>query len=640
MAKSTDRADTSPAVPELDSEFANRLRDPFETLFMGVIQTNDPLLVERGAGPEIYRDLKRDGKVFDGLQKRQLSLVGKAWQVEPVSKSTKGTADAETLTAILKAANFDKLCAELLEALIGGYVVVEVVWTIRDGMVVPGRLVKRAQRRFKFVQVDENSPPELRMLARENMLTGIPVPDRKFIVHRFNPEDDNPYGTGLGLQLYWPVFFKRKALVSWNKLNDRVGSPTLHGEYPRNASQKEKNTLADALRAFSSDGFVITPEGMKITLMESKLQGNMTMQQALCEYMDDWIGAVLTGQEARSGSGGALAAASKERADVREDLTQADSDLLSETLNSSLLAWVCEFNGFEPCHVWRQVKQEDDLQATAETDKTVSEMGFELNIDTVRAKYGDGWEKKAAPPPPVAAQLQPGAAQLPPGGKPANFAEQLVQRASRDAIDGVVDSSAEDWEPAMAPLLAPLQRAIDEAVARGETAGELIARLPELLEAMDVDALHQALTQASFVGALAAAAGLSTDLADEPVPAGVEAWLERLRARRQAEPAAPAAAAFSEATEAPTPPQVVVHVHPTIHVPEQPAAVVTVHVPEQPPAVVQATVQVQPTPVTVTNTVQPAEVTVIDNHPTRAEQVVERDGQDEIVKTVTTYHRN
>lgn len=632
-AADADVVGTKPGMPELDSEFANRLRDPFEQLFMGVIQTNDPLLLERGAGPEMYRDLKRDGKVFDGLQKRKLSLIGKAWQVEPVTKSAKGTQDAEQVTAILKAANFDKANSDLLEALLGGHVPVEVVWTIRNGRIEVSRLVKRAQRRFKFVQVDEHSPPELRMLTRENMLTGIPVPDRKFIVHRVNPEDDNPYGTGLGLQLYWPVYFKRKAMVSWNKLNDRVGSPTLHGEYPRNASQKEKATLADALRAFSSDGFVTTPEGMKITMLEAKIQGNLTMQQALCEYMDDWISAVLTGQEARTKGGGALAAASKERADVREDLTQADSDLLSETLNSTLLAWICELNGFEPCHVWRQIKQEDDLQASAETDKTVSEMGFELSLDAVRAKYGDGWEKKAPPPPLPPALVVPPVSddKQPPGGKPANFAESAVVRSSPDNLDGVVDASMADWEPAMDALLAPLQAAMDEAATRGESAGDLIDRLPELLTAMDVELLQQMLTKASFVAGLAAAAGLATNQDDER-PANVDAWLARLRERRQGP-------AFAEPEQAPAPqPQVVVHVHPNIHVPVQPASAITVQVPEQPPAVVQ--VAVQPAPITVTNNVQPAEVTVVDNHPTRAEQVVERDGNDEIVKTVTVYTRN
>jgi phage gp29-like protein len=220
-----------------------------------------------------------DGKVFSGLQKRQLALVGKAWQVEPRDKnSAKGTQDAETLTAILKGIAFDRMCGELLEALLAGYAVAEIVWTISDGMVVPARVIKRAQRRFVYVQDDENSPARLHLLTRENMLKGIPVPDRKFIVHRVNPEDDNPYGTGLGLQLFWPVFFKRKGIVAWNKLCDRFGSPTPHGKYPRNAGPKEKGTLADALRAMSNDGYLMTPEGMEIALLESKLSGNVTTE--------------------------------------------------------------------------------------------------------------------------------------------------------------------------------------------------------------------------------------------------------------------------------------------------------------------------------------------------------------------------
>lgn len=492
------------ARPELDTEFANRLLDPFETAYMGVLRTNDPLLLERGnGGVQLYRDLKRDGKVFDGLQKRQLALIGKAWQVEPVdNKAAAATGDAEKVTAILKACSFDRICSELLEALIAGYAVAEIVWTVRDNMVVPRRVVKRAQRRFVYVQQDENSSPVLHLLTRDNMLTGKPVPEKKFIVHRVNPEDDNPYGTGLGLQLYWPVFFKRKGIVAWNKLCDRFGSPTPHGKYPRGSGPKEKSTLADALRAMSSDGYLMTPEGMEIALLESKLSGNVTTQQALCEYMDDWIGAVLTGQEARANSGGAQAAASKERQDVRQDLTQADSDLLSETLNETLLAWICEYNGLAPCQVYRQIKEEADVKAMAEADKIVADMGFELDLDTVRAKYGDGWAKKAGPPPGTLPDAKPAAGQE--RAKPPNFAEL----EPRDALDHLVDDAMADWRPLMAPVAERLQALLDDAAAKGETAQQLLDRLPQLLQELDVGPLQEDLARTGFAARLGANAGI------------------------------------------------------------------------------------------------------------------------------------
>jgi hypothetical protein len=41
----------------------------------------------------------------------------------------------------------------------------------------------------------------------------------------------------------------------------------------------------------------------------------------------------------------------------------------------------------------------------------------------------------------------------------------------------------------------------------------------------------------------------------------------------------------------------------------------------------------------IVNDVQPAPVTVVDSHPTQAVQVVERDANDEILRTVTTYSK-
>jgi phage gp29-like protein len=97
------------------------------------------------------------------------------------------------------------------------------------------------------------------------MQRGVPLPERKFIVHRFEPRDDNPYGTGLGFYLFWPVYFKRKGVVSWAKFCDRFGTPTPWGQYPAGAAKEDKRTLSDALRAFSNDGYIMTPQVVKAT---------------------------------------------------------------------------------------------------------------------------------------------------------------------------------------------------------------------------------------------------------------------------------------------------------------------------------------------------------------------------------------
>lgn len=479
-------AENKKVQPELDTEIATRSKDPYETSYMGVLTPNDPVLLEKG-GPfdwKIYRDLRRDGKVFGGLQKRTNALIGRPWQVVPLKDDAAGQAAAAALTDVLQGVMFDQLCRELMDALLVGFSVVEVIWTVRDNLVVPKRFAKRAQRRFRFVDLEDQQPPALRMVTAQDMLKGVELPERKFLVHRVNPDDDNPYGTGLGSQLYWPVLFKRKGVIAWNKLNDRFGAPTPWGKYPKGATQKEKDTLFAALKAISNDGVVMTPEGMAIDLLESKLSGSVSSQESLCNYMDDWIAEVILGQEPRSSGGGALAAASAERESVRLDLVQADSDLLSDTLNTTLIPWLCEFNGWPPLALHRQIKAAEDLQAASETDKNVSEMGFRPTLERVVERYGSGWEvdpSRTQPTPPSGSR-SPAFAE----GTPAP--DQVALDAAVQALDP--QKLAEAAQQILQPLL--------DAVEAASSFEDALARIEQAFPQVPVDKLQGMLADAMF----------------------------------------------------------------------------------------------------------------------------------------------
>lgn len=488
---------TKPEKPELHTEVAHRLRDPHEMHYMNVLETNDPLLLERGNGTgawELYHDLIRDGKVYAGLQKRKLAVIARPWQIEPVKDTPKGRKDADTLSDIIRSISFDQLCSGLLDAQLIGWQPAEIVWTIRDGMIVPDRIPMRAHRRFTYVQPDEHLPPQLHLLTKDNLIKGEPLPDRKFIVHRVNPRDDNPYGLGLGLQLFWPVFFKRKGVLAWNKLNDRFGTPTPVGEYHVGATEKEKYTLLSGLKSFSNDGVIMVPVGANISLLESKMSGSFTGHRDLCEYMDDWVMEVLLGQSPRGKGGGAVATAAKEREDVRVELSQADSDLLSETLNRTLLAWICEYNGLEPCQVTRKIEPEEDLKAMAETDKIVSEMGFKPTLERITARYGEGWELA----PTINTDTPKKSTDEP--QKPASFSEP--QDDELDPIDALIAAELSQYEMQDA-LLKPVQDWLEDTAKRNLTAEDAIAELPDLLDNIDTSLLQEALTQLGFVARIA-----------------------------------------------------------------------------------------------------------------------------------------
>lgn len=207
---------------------------------------------------------------------------------------------------------------------------------------------------------------------------------------------------------------------------------------------------------------------------------------------------VILGQSPRGKGGGAVAAAANEREDVRTELSQADSDLLSETINSTLIKWFCEYNGLTPCQVYRVIKKDEDLKAASEADVNVAGMGFKMTLEGVRAKYGEHWED--APTPTKASTAAT-----------ASFAEQNAAVAQPDALDKLVDSELAQWQPVMEPMVEPIRRLLADAAARGDTAAELLARLPDLLAQLDADPMAESLTRAAFTAHLASDAGIANE---------------------------------------------------------------------------------------------------------------------------------
>jgi lambda family phage portal protein len=130
-----------------------------------------------------------------------------------------------------------------------------------------------------------------------------------------------------------------------------------------------------------------------------------------------------------------------------------------------------------------------------------------------------------------------------------------------------------------------------------------------------------------------------------PEPAVKDLALQQSQQQARSLDAMMAAITAQATREAPAP---VINVHHPISV-QTPANII--NVPEQRTAELAAiNINVQPTPVQITNAVQPTAVEVTANfeatvppaqvvmqHPTRAVQVVERDANDEITQTVTTY---
>ena len=480
---------------QMNQVIAGAGRDPFHAVFMGMLRPQDTTLATRGQGKGlwIYDEIERDCHAYSVLQKRKFAVVSFPWDVEPASQRLKDRQAAKTVKAKLEAMPFDALRVGLLDAILKGYAVGEVIWNPQTWD--PIDVVMREQRRFMF---DLDGQP--RLLTRDNMFPGEELPDRKFIVHRFGSKVGDPYGLGLGSKLFWPVFFKRQGLTFWLVFAEKFGSPTAIGKYSPEMPQDKQDLLLDTLSSLAQETAIIAPLGTEIDLLEAARSGSVDSYERLIRYMDEEISKATLGETLTTtlGQSGAYAA-SKTHNEVRLELVRADADMLNATLNRTLVTWITELHcpGAEPPRVTCQVEEQEDLLNESKKDAVIFGMGFEPSEAYIREKYGEGWTRKAAPnPPPPGALIAPAPNQpLNPDGLEPTFAEGT----GADPADRIATQVEAAAAGAMTGLLEPVRRLVKSAQSLAEIRDGLLDLYPQ----MDTAAFAEVLTQAFLASHLA-----------------------------------------------------------------------------------------------------------------------------------------
>jgi len=466
-------------------EVATVIRDVTFPTYSGVLRHQDDTLLTRGQskGLKIYDEIERDCTVYGDLQKRKLAVISRPWQVDPASDSPidKKAADLVRVQLASQSLNFDLVCLNMLDAILKGFSVGEVIWEIIGGEVVATQIKARDQRRFGF-----DDQYQLRLKTPGNFIPGMELPERKFIVHSFGSKDGSPYGLGLGTRLFWPAFFKRQGTSFWLALMDKFGSPTPIGKYPNGTSAPDQANLLSALDALSQSAGVVIPQDMIIELLEAKASGgSVDTYPALCHYMDDQITIAVLGESATTkGGGGQAASAAITRNEVRLELVQADADLLSATLNGTIVKWITEINvpGATPPRVWRKVEEQKDLGAVATRDKTIFDMGFRPTLAYITETYGGEWTEI-----PLTPTIVPGTA----SGLTAAFAENSQASSPGSQMD---DDSTVAWDAVMAH--------ITDLVTSADSLPALQATLTDAYGELPLDDLRKIMAQAFQLAAL------------------------------------------------------------------------------------------------------------------------------------------
>jgi phage gp29-like protein len=463
--------------PGLKTEIATISQDITQPIFGGVMRHQDDTLLTRGGGQglKIYDQIERDPHAFAVLQKRKMAVISREWDVKPASTRSLDKKAADLVKAQLsslsmrtpdgeilpQASGFDSLCLNLLDATLKGFAVGEILWTADGNEIVASEIRAKDQRRFCF------SPGRtgyvLNLKTWSNLLPGEPVPPRKFIVHSFGAKDGSPYGLGLGTRLFWPVFFKRQDITFWLAFVDKFASPTVVGKYPSGTEASEKAVLMAAMAALRSESGIACPESMTIELLEAARSSSIDSYEKLARYMDEQISECVlgeTGSTNQHGSGGSRAR-DEVGNEVRLELCRADGDLLSATLNSTVVKWITQLNlpGANPPTVWREFAEPTDLKALADRDGTLtSQCGVYFSPAYFERAYGfePGDIERVGQPAPGEKRA----------GDSANPAEGLAYAEASspvDAADLLAAKLGQEGMAATAPWFAELKKLSEEA---------------------------------------------------------------------------------------------------------------------------------------------------------------------------------
>ena len=476
--------------PQITDEVATIAKDI--DIFYGWIkrlENPDPVLRSEAAGRglKLYDEVDRDAHAGSVLQQRNLAVVGKEWEIIPAKSARKLGRPASTtqeqvvadfVSEVLENCNFDQARQEILRAILYGFYSIEVMWNATKNVIKIKKLIAKHPRRFSFTM-----ERELRLITPSNMIEGEPVPDRKFVVFTYG-DSDNPYGRGLGQRLWWPVWFKKNGVMFWLVFLEKFGMPTVKGKYPPGTTPEQQRALMDAIEAIQSDTGIKIPDSMDIEFLEASRTGTVTHEQ-LCEYMDRQISKAVLGQTASTeGTPGKLGN-EKAQGDVRQEIIEADADLLDGCLNDTLIRWIVDYN-FPGVSVYPKIMTyaaaKPGLKEQSEIDKTlVVDIGLPVGAAYFYQTYGipvpEEGEELVKPPPKA----------QPLGGLPGAETPQFAEGAAvLDAADVVADSTAaQAMKVTDETYMAPLKRLSEEA----KSLEDLRDRILDLWGEMDPQSL-------------------------------------------------------------------------------------------------------------------------------------------------------
>lgn len=373
----------------LTSEFATRDKLNLYNRLYSTQPDPDRILREHNYNFDILRDLMTDPHLWAVVQQRKMQVMQMGYEID-----FSGPAEIKNeCIKIMRDLKRIKIIHEMLDALLYGFTVLEIMWEKRNDKLIPVDVISKPQEWFIF---DEKNKLRMRKKVGGNYLfdAGEELPANKFLVLQNMPSFINPYGEKILSKCYWAVTLKRAAIEYWQLLGERYGLPYLVGKYAPGLSENEQDELLNKMQEMIDENVSVMPSDVEIEFKESGKYNVGTMFSNLIRMHNREISkaaltVTLTVDIENIGS----YKASEVHKDMLSYLGIADKKLVEHAFNDLFRYFVFlnygqsgKINEVESPRV-NLTRKETIIEPSVERDKTLKEMGVVFSREYLKKRY-------------------------------------------------------------------------------------------------------------------------------------------------------------------------------------------------------------------------------------------------------------